>query len=416
MKIRILIVLVVFIQSAFSQSKNEYLKNNRFDLLKSNFEFPQKDFKIIGFGAYHGSQETENVENILLQKLIQNKKIKYYLPETDFGIAYYFNLYLKSGDTILLKDLVKHYGNRVPQEKTIETYNKWKNIKKINDNQLPINRIEVVGVDMIVTYKYTSKLLIDFFQAEKGKYKSYDTLVEMVKIDTTDYSPNYDSYSKSVLKNFLIEYENNKTYFQSISKNQKITDNLIENINLTFKKREREKTIFENYLHLSQVYDFKSNPQFVRMGFFHIEKDRENNNPSFFTRLIENNIFKKEDVVSIAGFLTKSRVLWDLKYDPKKNYIGYTTEGGYGIGDYWKEYFKGIKKLKRNKLSNLTLYQLNNENSPYKKNQTDLMEIKLFLKKSNKNDLKDKTTTDYFDYAVLISNSKASKPIEELNK
>lgn len=414
MKIRILIALVVFIQSAFSQSKDAYLKNNRFDLLKSNFEFPQKDFKIIGFGAYHGSQETENVENILLEKLIQNKKIKYYLPETDFGIAYYFNQYLKSGDTILLKDLVKHYGNRVPQEKTIETYNKWKKIKKINDNQLPINRIEVVGVDMIVTYKYTSKLLIDFFHAEKGKYKSYDTLVEMVKMDTTDYSPNYDSYSKSVLKNFLTEYENNKTYFQSISKNLKITDNLIENINLTFKKREREKTIYENYLHLSQIYDFKSNPQFVRMGFFHIEKDRESNNPSFFTRLIENNIFKKDDVVSIAGFLTKSRVLWDLKYDTKKNYIGYTTEGGYGIGDYWKEYFKGIKKLKNNKLSNLTLYQLNNENSPYKKSQTDLMEIKLFLKKSNKSDLKGKTTTDYFDYAVLISNSKASKPIEEL--
>jgi len=299
-------------------------------------------------------------------------------------------------------------------KKTIETYNKWKKIKKINDNQLPINRIEVVGVDMIVTYKYTSKLLIDFFHAEKGKYKSYDTLVEMVKMDTTDYSPNYDSYSKSVLKNFLTEYENNKTYFQSISKNLKITDNLIENINLTFKKREREKTIYENYLHLSQIYDFKSNPQFVRMGFFHIEKDRESNNPSFFTRLIENNIFKKDDVVSIAGFLTKSRVLWDLKYDTKKNYIGYTTEGGYGIGDYWKEYFKGIKKLKNNKLSNLTLYQLNNENSPYKKSQTDLMEIKLFLKKSNKSDLKGKTTTDYFDYAVLISNSKASKPIEEL--
>lgn len=416
MKIRILIALIAFIQLAFSQSKDAYLKNNRFDLLKSNFEFPQKDFKIIGFGAYHGSQETENVENILLEKLIQNKKIKYYLPETDFGIAYYFNQYLKSGDTILLKDLVKHYGNRVPQEKTIETYNKWKKIKKINDNQFPINRIEVVGVDMIVTYKYTSKLLIDFFQAEKGKYKSYDTLVEMVKIDTTDYSPNYDSYSKSVLKNFLTEYENNKTYFQSISKNLKITDNLIENINLTFKKREREKTIYENYLHLSQIYDFKSNLQFVRMGFFHIEKDRENNNPSFFTRLIENNIYKKEDVISIAGFLTKSRVLWDLKHDPKKNYIGYTTEGGYGIGDYWKEYFKGIKKLKRNKLSNLTLYQLNNENSPYKKNQTDLMEIRMFLKKSNKSDLKGKTTTDYFDYALLISNSKASKPIEELDK
>ena len=416
MKIKTLVLFIVSIQLAFSQSKTEYLKNNRFDLLNPNFEFPQSNFKIIGFGAYHGSQETENAENILLEKLLQNKKIKYYLPETDFGIAHYFNQYLKSGDTILLKDLVKHYGNRVPQEKTIETYNKWKNIKKINDNQLAKDKIEVVGIDLIVTYKYTSKLLIELFQTEKGKYESYDNLVAMVKIDTTDYSPNYDSYSKNILKNFLADYENNKPYFQSISKNQKIIDNLIENINLTFKKRDREKTIYDNYLFLNSLYDFKSNPHFVRMGFFHIEKDRENNYPSFFTRLIENSNYKKEEIISIAGFLTKSRVLWDLKYDENKKYIGYTTEGGYGIGDYWKEYFKGINKLKNNRLSNLTLYRLNNENSPYKKNQTDLMEIKLFLKKSNKNDLKGKTTTDFFDYAILISNSKANKPIEVLDK
>jgi hypothetical protein len=274
----------------------------------------------------------------------------------------------------------------------------------------------VVGIDIIVTYKYTSKLLIELLKIEKGKYKSYDNLYEMVKIDTTDFSPYYDSYSKNILKNFIVDYENDKTYFNSITNNKIITDNLIENIKLTLKKQDREKTIFDNYLFLSQLYDFKSSPQFVRMGFFHIEKDRENNYPSFFTRLIENNIYKKEEIVSIAGFLTKSRVLWDLKYDANKKYIGYTTEGGYGIGDYWKEYFKGINKLKNNRLSNLTLYHLNNENSPYKKNQTDLMEIKLFLKKSNKNDLKGKTTTDYFDYAILISNSQANKPIEELDK
>ena len=416
MKYRFLALLIILVQFAFSQSKNDYLKNNRFDLLNSNFEFPQKDFKIIGFGAYHGSQQTENVENILLQELIKTKKIKYYLPETDFGIAYYFNQYLKSGDTILLKDLVKHYGNRVPQEKSIETFNKWKNIKNLNDKEIENNRIEVIGIDLIVTYKYSTKLLLELLKTEKEKLKSYDILAEMIKIDTTDYSPNYDSYSKNILKNFVSEYETNKKDFKFNTKNQIIVDNLIENINLTFKKLDREKTIFDNYISLNQLYNFSSNPQFVRMGFFHIEKERENNNPSFFTRLIENKIYERQNIISIAGFLTESRVLWDLKFDEKKNYIGYTTEGGFGIGDYWKEYFKGINKLKKNRISYLTLYRLNKENSPYKKKQTDLMEIKLFLKKSNKNDLKGKTTTDYFDYAVLISNSKASKPIEELNK
>ena len=416
MKIKIIVLFIVFMQLTFSQSKNDYLKNNRFDLLNSNFEFPQSNFKIIGFGAYHGSQETEKAENILLDQLIYKNSVKYYLPETDFGIAYYFNQFLKSGDTILLKDLVKHYGVRVPQEKSIETYNKWIGLKKINDNQTENNKIQVVGIDIIVTYKYTSKLLIELLKNEKGKYKSYDNLTEMVKIDTTDYSPYYDSYSKNILKDFTADYENDKAYFHSVSNNQIITDNLIENINLTLKKQNREKTIFDNYLYLNQLFDFKSKPQFVRMGFFHIEKERKNNNPSFFTRLIENKVYKKDEVIAIAGFLTKSNVLWDVKYDEKDNYIGYTIEGGYGIGDYWKEYFKGIKKLKKNSLSNLSLYRLNNENSPYKKNQTDLMEIKLFLKKSNKNDLKGKTTTDYFDYALLISNSKANRPIEELDK
>ena len=416
MKIKIIVLFIVFMQLTFSQSKNDYLKNNRFDLLNSNFEFPQSNFKIIGFGAYHGSQETEKAENILLDQLIYKNSVKYYLPETDFGIAYYFNQFLKSGDTILLKDLVKHYGVRVPQEKSIETYNKWIGLKKINDNQTENNKIQVVGIDIIVTYKYTSKLLIELLKIEKGKYKSYDNLTEMMKIDTTDYSPYYDSYSKNILKDFTADYENDKAYFHSVSNNQIITDNLIENINLTLKKQNREKTIFDNYLYLNQLFDFKSKPQFVRMGFFHIEKERKNNNPSFFTRLIENKVYKKDEVIAIAGFLTKSNVLWDVKYDEKDNYIGYTIEGGYGIGDYWKEYFKGIKKLKKNSLSNLSLYRLNNENSPYKKNQTDLMEIKLFLKKSNKNDLKGKTTTDYFDYALLISNSKANRPIEELDK
>lgn len=416
MKIKIVVLFIVFIQLNYSQSKNDYLKNNRFDLLNSSFEFPQSNFKIIGFGAYHGSQETEKAENILLDQLIHKNSVKYYLPETDFGIAYYFNQFLKSGDTILLKDLVKHYGVRVPQEKSIETYNKWISLKKINDNQTENNKIQVVGIDIIVTYKYTSKLLIELLKIEKGKYKSYDNLTEMVKIDTTDFSPYYDSYSKNILKDFTADYDNDKAYFHSVSNNQIITDNLIENINLTLKKQDREKSIFDNYLYLNQLFDFKSKPQFVRMGFFHIEKERENNNPSFFTRLIENKVYKRDEVIAIAGFLTKSSVLWDVKYDEKDNYIGYSTEGGYGIGDYWKEYFKGIKKLKKNSLSNLTLYRLNNENSPYKKDQTDLMEIKLFLKKSNKNDLKGKTTTDYFDYALLISNSKANRPIEELDK
>ena len=71
-----------------------------------DFIFPQKGFKIMGYGANHGSSKTEDAEIILLKSLIQNGQIKFYVPETDFSIAHFFNEYLNSGDTILLKDLV----------------------------------------------------------------------------------------------------------------------------------------------------------------------------------------------------------------------------------------------------------------------------------------------------------------------
>jgi len=72
--------------------------------------------------------------------------------------------------------------------------------------------------------------------------------------------------------------------------------------------------------------------------------------------------------------------MWEKVYDKQGDYESYTTEGGFGTGDYWKEYFKGIKKLKMAKLSDFTLFRLNNTGSPYDKGN-DLIAVKLFLKR-----------------------------------
>jgi len=44
---------------AFSQNKLSYLKKNSFDITDKKFTFPESNFNIIGFGAYHGSEKTE---------------------------------------------------------------------------------------------------------------------------------------------------------------------------------------------------------------------------------------------------------------------------------------------------------------------------------------------------------------------
>ncbi|QCX38171.1 hypothetical protein FF125_06905 [Aureibaculum algae] len=407
----------VILQSC-SQTKTDYLEDNRFDLTSSEFNFPQKEFNIIGFGAYHGSTKTEKTEYALLKSLTKDGTIKYYLPETDFSIGHYFNQYLKKGDSLLLKDLVNNYGTRVPQEKSVETYEKWKEIKKLNDKLQEKDKLTVVGIDLLVTYQYTSKHLLEVIDYKQNQNIFLQEIVNMVTLDTTDFSPNYDSYSKNVLKNFVKEYEKKPMEFEKSINNKFVFDHIIQNLKHTFENfdnaSKREQIIYDNYLNLSSFYSFDKKPQFIRFGFFHLEKEREGNKVSFFTKLIENNIYKRKDIISVIGYLTKSNVLWDIVYDDNMVYKTYTTEGGFGIGDYEKEYFRGIDNLKKTKLSDITLFRLNKENTLYNDGIPDLMEIIMTDDKSNGEQVKGKSTTDFLDYAILISNSKANTPIQEI--
>jgi hypothetical protein len=415
--------ILLFAISSFSlnaQNKIEYLKDNRFDLTKLTFEFPQKDFQLIGFGAYHGSQKTEITEIALIKSLTKNGTIKYYLPETDFSIAHYFNDFLKTGDTILLKDLVEHYGSRIPQDKSISTYKKWLELKTLNDNLPKKNKLAVIGVDLLVSYKYTTKHLLELIDKKIHTRKSVNDLAKMVENDTIDFFPSSAKYSKQILESFVEDYEKDSLKFKSYILDKFAFLHILKNLKETFTDSnnsiKRERLMFENYVALSSHYEFKNKPQFARFGFFHLEKQLEGNNPSFFYSLIESGTINRNKIISVIGYLTDSRVLWGRVLDDNGNYKDYNTEGGYGIGDYEKEYFLGIDKLKQSKISDITLFRLNRKHTPYSDGIPDLMEIVMTEEESNGELVKGKSTTEYLDYAVLISNSEASIPIAEINK
>jgi len=413
-------LLVLLILQSCAQTKTDYLKENRFDITATNFDFPQKNFNIIGFGAYHGSVKTEDAEIALIKSLTDNKLIRYYIPETDFSIAHFFNEYLKTGDTILLKDLVTSYGIRVPQERTIEVYKKWQTLKKINDQLPSKDKLKVIGIDIQVNYKYVSKHILELVNASSNSLKPIEEIRQMVIKDTTSYALGDLSYAYKVLKNFVSDYDSNKNEYQKHIIKTPEFEHIIKNLKISFdysnQYRDRDKVMYENYLALDAMYNLKKHPQYLRMGFSHIEKSREGKTgyPYFFTRLIENKIFDKKDVLSVIGYLTDSKVVWDELYDEKGDYKGYTVEAGFGIGDYEDEFFRGIQNLKDTKISDKTLFRLNKEKSPYGNKEPDLIEIIMKDKKSNGEAVKGKSTLDFLDYAILISDSKESIPIFEM--
>jgi len=410
-KTKFTILFILLVQTIFGQTRIDYLSNNGIDLRKDSPRITEIDFNIIGFGALHGSAKTYDAELSLVSALVEKNILDYYIIETNYSQAYYFQKYLKTGDEQLLKELTLSFQTIVSQEGTIETFNHWRNIRKLNLKH-PEKPIKIIGCDVINDYRFPIKHILHLTKDNSiwNAREKLEKANQQVNLDFSIWNKEIDSIVKSFVQDYLI----NKEEYKALITDIEIFDHIINNINHNFEdKREREKIIFENYMFLHEKLCLSDTKQFAKYGYFHIQKEREGNYPSFFTRLIENNVYERNNVITIMGYLTKSKVLWDKKYDENGDYKTYTTKAGYGISDYWKEYFKGIKKLKKSNLSDLTMFKLNRENSPYLLG-TDLVEIKMFLKDHNTSKLKEKNTLQFIDYAILISNSKEQIPIEEM--
>lgn len=405
------VLFILLVQIIFGQNRTDYLSNNSINLRKNSPTITETGFNIIGFGALHGSAKTYDAELSLVSSLVEENILDYYIIETNYSQAYYFQEYLKTGDEKLLKELTLSFQTMVSQEGTIETFNHWKNIRELI-LRYPNTPIKIIGCDVVNEYRFPIKHILHLT-------KSNSIWNERKKLEKVSLQENLDFsiWNKeihSIVKSFVQDYLTNKEEYKELIIDIEIFNHIISNINHNFEdKREREKIIFENYMFLHKKLNLSDKKQFAKYGYFHIQKEREGNYPSFFTRLIENKVYERNNVITIMGYLTKSKVLWDKKYDKNGNYKTYTTKAGHGISDYWKEYFKGIKYLKKSNLSDLTMFKLNRENSPYLFG-TDLVEIKMFLKDYNRSKLKGKNTLQFIDYAILINDSKEQVPIEEM--
>jgi hypothetical protein len=402
---------LILTQAVFTQNKVEYLSKNRADLRSEKPNLTETDFKIIGFGALHGSSKPYDAELSLIKSLLEKNMLDYYIIEANFSQAFFLQQYLETGDEKLLTELVYAFETMVSQEGTIETFNHWKNVRELLKNH-PEKKIKIIGCDVVNEYRFPIKHILRLSK-EDANWTQRQILEKAISQEDLN-STIWNKELNEKVKSFVQDYLFNKERYSELIDDIWAFEHVIQSINYNFQdRREREKIIFDNYLALKEKYDLANKKQFAKYGYFHLQKYREGNYPSFFTRLIENNVYNRENVITIIGFLTKSKVLWDKKYDKNDNYNGYTTKAGYGISDYWKERFKGIKNLKKVKLSDLTMFKLNQENSPYL-NGTDLVEIKMFLKDHNTTKLKGKNTLQFIDYAILISDSEEQVPIEEM--
>ncbi|MEO0404974.1 MAG: hypothetical protein AAF193_08895, partial [Bacteroidota bacterium] len=298
---RLITLLIIFsIPFAISGqvSTKEYLEANRQDA-NQGVELHLGNAKIVGYGALHGSQKTEDVEIHLLKELAENHNLGFYLPETDYSTAHYFQHFLNNGDEILLKDLVTCYGNMVPQEKSTQVFEKWKAIRSLFNQ----HNIQVLGTDRIANYKYPVLHLLSL-TTNRENWSKLDSLEMLTKQPETIWSAFYKSETIALISRFLDDYDQNKELYDQHIDNSFEFGHVIRNLKITFEPFKRETNIFENYLILKDHYQMEDRLQFCRFGIFHIMKNRINDGASFFTMLSEKQVYEPNQIFTIQTFLT----------------------------------------------------------------------------------------------------------------
>jgi len=418
-KIAIAITLLIFSGNLMmAQNSNQELKNylkDRQQLVRKNEQIVLKtaDYEndYFFFGFIHGSRKTQELDFQLFKSIRQVNKMRYYAAEVGYSMAYFFNKYLITGDEALLYDLVESYRFAVPQDASVQFYEKWKKLKLLND-QLPADeKIHIMGFDRIVS----SAIFLKHMQELLSEVpKGTDVVLDSIKSMDYEQVNAYSLYDKdSDIRRFFEKHfdalNQSKNYQKLLAKNYETFNHLLWQVTYFFdKKSRREERIFQNFQRLMAADSLKDEKVYFNYGFAHVMQEDFYNNP-FIAKLLKNH-YQHKKVFTCLVAMSESSVLWNAKYTKEGKYKGYGINWFGGEGDSFKERVNGIEVLKRvSPRKETTIYDLTDANSPARKDLYFVLtrpQIKKYKSSA--------ATTDYFQYLMHVRRSKANEPVQEL--
>lgn len=403
-----LLFVIFFITSCINKQPETidgFLKQNHTEISASSYNFNLLDSDIVKndvilAGEGHAVAENFNIKFQLLKYLNKKYNIKYLLVELGYSSSCYINQYLKSGDEKYLKIVYANLKGTL--DYCTESYNFWINLRNYNLTIPKNRRIQAVGIDIEhqidTAYDYLLSIIPNY--APPNKIMSYiESLKNLKGSNNSLYFNNYNQVYDC--KSFFISLKNNmKTntsiynkYFRSNYFDFSIIiDNIINAISaytapaLDFNKV-REPCIYNNF---KRIYNHISGGKyFGEFGMEHVYQKTIDNQSKFATFLNGNDSPVKNKVLSIAYDYENCL---NLKTDDKTNsYVQIETNSDITNNDLLNKYSK----------SDLTLFKLNGIHSPFNN--------KLYFVKKTSGGY----TTDYFQYIILLKNSKAATPLEK---
>lgn len=356
------IILSFYIFNNIKNNMSKYIYENAVNISDSNIfksKLITKKGQIYLAGEVHGTCKNSEVEVLILKNLIENNNVKYYIGEFSYSTAYLINQYLSGEDPKAIQRLIEAYkqnpGNYIAN---IEFVSKWTRIKSINDKLPSDKKIMVIGIDAEYNEEialYVVKNILD------------DDSLSLIELISSDSFINAKSDKKINVENIIknLEYANEL----SVDKNYKSHHN------------KRDRIMYENFKNYK--LDNSEYSYFGQFGYLHTYKSRQFGIDWLGSLINSDDIFNNQVVSIQIEYISSERIdksgnRKDLDFDNTLNSLNLSFNSD-------------------------ILLDLTKNNSPFFKNSafgdTSLIE----------------PNTNYIDYVLILSDSKAITPIEWSN-
>lgn len=403
-KFSIVISMLIIMNSCFgcykinSSSIDKYLEKNS-NIIKLGNNFSEKNFELLNecigkndiflAGESHAIKTNYDLKLSLLIYYNRAAGVNYLLVELGYGTSGLINRYLETGNEEILDYIYKNIKGAY--ECNIESYDFWKKLRTYNLTLPPEKRIKAIGIDMErpmdISLKYLQSLIPDYnaptiITERDQSLKTSLNNVQNLEIDDV----------KKILESLRADIENNKnTYIQYLGINYfdftYIIDNILNTIHgVADESKEfeiREQYMFENFV---KIYNhFPKGKYFGQFGLEHVLQGEYESYIGKFER------FAKR-LSNSNGSPVKDKVT-SIAYEYKDCY---RMEGNRELPAECNFYDTDI--LDKYAKEELSIFKLDGKHSPFKNRL-------VFIKGTDTG-----TTTDYFQYIILIKNSRGATP------
>lgn len=428
MKFPALVLAAIFALMAFGvsaqtpeQAKKVYLAENHEILFLDR----QNEFKLFDrtfyssdlflLGEMHGTANSYKVQQLLARQLKKKANFKYYAIELTYPGSVQINRYLETGDETKLKPVFEAMKGGFVYSR--EYYEVFTHIYQLNQNLKAKDRIRFIGVDNFSpnarSLAFLAEMLADL-RYQKGSLKLLEEMQSAAKTNLTyntwkkyfddlaaDLKNNKKIY-REVFGNRLWEFEfliDNFTASFSINKTRNVkplSDEEIENV--------RDGQMAKNFASLYQNLNLKGEKTFGFFGREHTYKDSGKRTSWMTARIRKTNSELKISTIALrymeSNFMIPTYFL-EAQFGTKQDKLYFY--GGFQNDDSPFVKAVGIESLNAIRPdADAVLFRFNAPKSPYKALPDLIDEI-----------ADGKSTTDYFDYAILLRKSPAAAPISE---